>query len=203
MARAFAHLNLRYNPFGELEAAERARVAVVDCTPLRTALSTPGTALQLVAPCGHGKSTHLLALAASLPEARHLRLWNDAPVPSPEPVDVLLLDEADAVWPWQRWSLLRSARSVAVGVHKSHAFELRSLGFRVVTHHVACRTLEQVQAIVDRRIDAARLSPGSTPGVTRDALTQLHQTHGGNLRAIESDLYGAFQRLKEIKDVSL
>ena len=203
MAHAFAHLNLRYNPFGELDAVQRARVAVVDCAGLQEALLTPGTAVQLVAPCGHGKSTHMLALAAALPSARHLRLWNDAPVPSAEPVDVLLLDEADAVWPWQRWALLRSARSVAVGVHKSHAAELRCLGFRVETHHVACRSVDQIQTIVERRIEAARLHPGATPRVPRSTLLKLHRAHGGNLRALESDLYGAFQRLEEIQDVSL
>lgn len=203
MPGPFSTLNLRFNPFGELPPHLRARAAVVDVEPLVDALSSPGTAVQLVGPCGHGKSTHLLALSDRLPEARHLRLWSDEPVPEAERTPVLLLDEADAVWPWQRLRLLRTANAVAIGVHRSIALELRALGFQVRTVRVDHTDLPQLEQIVTQRIELARLGDGPVPTVSHRRLAALHRRHGPHVRAIEAELYQHFQDLRRTPHAAL
>ncbi len=59
---AFAHLNLRFNPFGELDPAERARVAVLPPLEVRS-----GEVVQVMGEAGRGKTTHLLAWHAATP----------------------------------------------------------------------------------------------------------------------------------------
>ncbi|MEO0592417.1 MAG: hypothetical protein AAFZ38_02455 [Myxococcota bacterium] len=54
--RSFEQLNLRFNPFGELERESRARVALVEPISLER-----GRHIQIVAEAGRGKSTHLTA----------------------------------------------------------------------------------------------------------------------------------------------
>ncbi len=69
MHSPFARFHLYRNPFGELTRQERAELAVVDLQPLVQWLNAPtrkGQVLQFVGPCGHGKSTHLLALGREL-----------------------------------------------------------------------------------------------------------------------------------------
>ena len=46
----FAHLNFRYNPFGELNPEERAELAVIglDLEDYARRLARPGTAVQLI-----------------------------------------------------------------------------------------------------------------------------------------------------------
>ena len=60
----FAHLNLRFNPFGEATPEERAKLAVVDIERFAQRLCAPGFAVQFIGEHGRGKSTHLLALHA-------------------------------------------------------------------------------------------------------------------------------------------
>ena len=60
---AFAHLNLRRNPFGEPLRAERGELAVADRSMLEEwveRLQRPGFAVQFLGGCGRGKTTHLL-----------------------------------------------------------------------------------------------------------------------------------------------
>ncbi len=62
----FARLQLFRNPFGELTVAERAELAVIDTERyLQWLTHSPRAALQVIGPCGHGKSTHLRALQAA------------------------------------------------------------------------------------------------------------------------------------------
>lgn len=132
---AFRALNLRRNPFGELTPDEWARAAVVDLEPLLAWLDRDGRCLQLIAPCGRGKTTHLHALRAAIPGARFRRAGAD-PVGRDA---VLLLDEADAVGPLTRYRHHRHARRLAIATHVDLARELGWFGWEVRTVHVAVR----------------------------------------------------------------
>jgi len=166
-------------------------------------LERPGTAVQLVGKCGRGKTTHLLALKRALPDAVYTRLRQGDPPPTLQPVSVLLLDEADAVWTWHRARLLRGARSVALAVHASHAVQLTALGFAVHTVQVGSSDPDRLAAIVYRRVEAARLSDGPVPSVPPSSLNALIRRHGDDVRAIEDELYSAFQGLHEVCDVQV
>ncbi len=62
-ASPFARHGVFRNPFGELTASGRAELAVVDVEPyLRWLRQSPRAVVQVIGPCGHGKSTHLRAL---------------------------------------------------------------------------------------------------------------------------------------------
>jgi hypothetical protein len=194
---AYGHLNLRRNPFGELTRQEWQAVAVCDAEALAAAL-TPGTAVQVVARCGRGKTTHLLAIGRCRPEARYVRPDTDG-VPEGS-WDVLLLDEADRLWPWTRWRLLRSARAVALAVHGDRTWELRALGFRVVTVRPIVDA-ERLSALIERRVEVARRAPGAVPRVPMPSVRALLDRHGDDVRAVVTDLYERFQRLPGAIDV--
>ena len=61
MQGRYAHLNLRWNPFGEATPEERADLALVDYPAFESFLK-PGVALELRADHGRGKSTTLWGL---------------------------------------------------------------------------------------------------------------------------------------------
>src|SRR5262249_43157873 len=94
--------NLRRNPFGELTREERAELALVDVEQHLAELRQGRTALQFLGPCGHGKTTHLLALQRELDEAVYIYLPEDGPQPPIPAIRPLLLDEAQRLSSWQR-----------------------------------------------------------------------------------------------------
>jgi len=197
----FAHLNLRRNPFGEQDREAWVQTAVLDVDPLVAWLREPGSAVQLVAAPGRGKTTCLLALDAALPEATYARAWTES-VPARRRA-ILLLDEADAIWFFTRWPLLLTARSVAVAVHRDFSRELRLLGFRVHTKRPGGLDAERLHTIVTRRVEAVRRGPGPVPRVPHESLHALIAEHGDDLRAVRVALYAAFQRLETVRDVDL
>jgi len=67
IALPFAHLNLRRNPFGELDLSQRAALAVVDVDRFVRRLAQPGYAVQFTGDRGRGKTTHLLAILRHFP----------------------------------------------------------------------------------------------------------------------------------------
>ena len=70
----FSHLNLRRNPFGELTAAERTRLAIVEFDAALQHLKSPRSVVQVVGEKGYGKTTHLLALAAQFSEHAYVHI---------------------------------------------------------------------------------------------------------------------------------
>jgi fumarate reductase flavoprotein subunit len=76
MGLPFAHLNLRFNPFGELDLHLRADVAVVDLADWPKRLAAGRFAIQFLADCGRGKTTHLLALRRHFPDAAAAGDWS-------------------------------------------------------------------------------------------------------------------------------
>lgn len=191
MASPYARLNLRRNPFGELDPAERARLAVVDLDPLLAWLR-PGRALELVGRCGRGKSTHLHALAAALPEAQMARFRRD-PVPHAPPV--LLLDEADARGPIARWRAWRGAGAVVIATHRSLAWELRLAGFKVRTLPVGGSDTARLAAVFARRVEAVRRGEGAVPQVSAAVIETLMGRFGDDVRGMEELLYRAIEAL--------
>lgn len=202
MTGAYAHLNLRQNPFGELEPHHRAALAVVDLGAVLDHLAEPHTAVEFVGPCGHGKSTHLHALRRALPDAHYARLWTDEPDPSGLS-GTLLLDELDAVGPWRRLRLLHCAERLAIGVHRSHHLTLRLHGFRVLTIRVADPDPARIGAILRRRIAFCRLDDGPIPTLDDATVRTLCHRHGANVRAMESTLYDAVRAMTEVTHVTL
>lgn len=159
---AFAHLNLRRNPFGEPERSERGGLAIVDERTLANwirRLCEPGFALQFIGENGRGKSTHLLALHRRFPSAPIVFVGEGEKhrLPSGAP---FFLDEAQRVGRRRLARLFRRGGSVALGSHANHFTELAAAGLDVVTVYPAA-DLEpaKLARILERRIRRAQRSP--------------------------------------------
>ena len=74
MRLSFSHLNLKFNPFGELNVQQRKQVCVVDIDSIKDGLKKDGIAIQFLADHGRGKTTHLLSLHKFYPEAEYIKI---------------------------------------------------------------------------------------------------------------------------------
>ena len=193
----FAHLNLKFNPFGEATREDRAEMAVADVDRFVELLQRGG-AVEFVGGHGRGKSTQLLALHRRFPEAHYLKLQR---IEAPRPAGLLFVDEVELVRDRDR--LFRRCRSIALGAHRSHADELRRRYREVETVIVAGLTVGHLRAIVDRRIEWARRGPGPVPRVPDRALAALIARFDDDVRSIESILYSSFQELDEVGNVEV
>lgn len=196
-ARAFAHLNLRWNPFGEASRDERRAFAV-----LRVPVPAAGAKVQLLGDAGHGKTSALLALGAQLPEARYayVPLAGHGPPPTFDEQDTpLLVDEAQRLAPRVLRALLHAPRTVVFGTHD----DLRPLAAHVETVRLDRCPRELLGRIVEERLRWARRGDGALPRPTERLLEALLRQHPGNVRAIEAALYSRYQRLREVQDVDV
>jgi hypothetical protein len=198
----FAHLNLRWNPFGELDEQTRVKAAVVDTETLVRHLGQPGRAVQLLGRCGRGKTTTLLALTRRVPDALYVRAWADRPLEI-RPCGVLLLDEADTLSWWRRYRILRHSRCVALATHRDLTRSLRLAGLVPLTVRVGGVEEDRLHAMLNRRIACARRGAGPIPRIGRGAVRILIDRHGDDLRAMEIALYERFQALQEAGDVAV
>ncbi len=187
--RSFAALNLWRNPFGEVSRDERAGLAEVDL-----ALPSPGEVLQIIGEAGHGKSTHLLALAARLYEAE----YEYVPLGSTGLLAViarrhpLCLDEAQRVAPRLLRKLLATERTLVLGTHEDLArYSPRPVRTVRLDQPVTAGKLERM---VTRRLNWARREAGPVPTPDADTLAALIDQHRGDVRAIEGALYERYQR---------
>jgi hypothetical protein len=186
----FAHLNLRWNPFGEPSLPERASLAVLDLPEL-----LGNDPVQLVGESGRGKTTHLLGLQARHPGAVYERLHEGddrtrGPIPDS---GVFLLDEAQRLRPALLRAILARPLALAFGTHVDLSV---AAGRPLRTVRVDGVDPGRLRTIVDRRLEWARRGPGPIPVVTDRALEILLARHGSDLRAIEGCLYDAVQRLE-------
>lgn len=220
----FEHLNLRWNPFGEVPEKERGRLAVLDIERFVPRLATPGFAVEFVGDCGRGKSTRLRFLwdhfedapfmrVAELPQGGFFRnrfSKNKPPTRGKlprdilsDPVALLFLDEAQFLTRRQRRRLLKPDRSFAVATHESLAADFERAGLEYESVAVGEVSVELVAEIIKRRVEWARRGPGEVPGVTRAGVEGLIERHGDNIRAIERHLYEIFQQLSGVCDVEV
>lgn len=208
----FAPLNLTANPFGELTPDDRVAAAVVDIEPWREWLTAgPRRALQFIGDCGRGKTTHLLALAAAMPDSAYVYLpphpleqrklvppyWlpSQAPLPEMPPAPVLAIDEAQRLPRALRRQVFARGSMLVLGTHCSLARPLRRAGYEWQSVAVAASTTaEQIQTIMNRRIEQVRLGEGELPLINASQAAELHARFGDDLRAIEGHLYEQFQQ---------
>jgi len=196
LALPFAHLNLRFNPFGEATPSDRARLAVVDIDRFVDRLQRGG-AVEFVAAHGRGKSSHLLALHRHFPDAPFIKLESAMRV---APAQVLFIDEVDRVA--NRAAVFRQVRSIALGTHSSVAAELRAAGLEVESGFVSANA-DRLRDILERRIEWARRGAGAVPRLSESAIAALRSRFGDDVRAAEAHLYDRFQTLSEVGDVEV
>lgn len=199
----YARLNLRRNPFGELEPEERAELAVTGVEGLAERLRRPGVAVQLLGDSGCGKTTHLLALRRRFLDAPFVKVIQGVRtrVPAGYPVFV---DDAHLLPPAQRLRLFRRSASFVLTTHRDLSAELERRGLEpVVVRPAETLDAQRLERLVHLRIEAARRGPGRVPRVPRAAVEELLRRHGDDVRSMEQVLYGAFVDLKECGDVEL
>ena len=207
MELAFAHLNLRRNPFGLVPPARWPELACAvgpDLDELAARLKEPGSAVLYLGEQGRGKSTHLRALhGAHFPQAPFLYIGEGERPPLPRG-QVVFIDELQRVSRWRRALLFRRRRaSFAIGSHVDHTAEMRRAGLEVVRVELEGLDRDRLRQIVEARLAWARRGPGPVPWLTDEALDALIERFGDNLRAIEHDLYERFQRLEAVGPVEV
>jgi hypothetical protein len=199
--RPFVHLNLRFNPFGEMDLSDRAELAVVDILPLIGRVSRPGQAIQFIGDKGRGKTTHLLALHHGFPEAPYIHLdigWRGQ-IPQGHP---LFIDEVQRVPRLQRQEVFSRPVSFILGTHVDYETELRRAGLEVQTIEPGpLLNADRLETILAKRIEWARRGPGPLPQVSRSTVEQLIKRFGDDVRAMEGNLYEMFQNLNRVTDV--
>ncbi|MGM0557830.1 MAG: hypothetical protein ACQEVA_15705 [Myxococcota bacterium] len=204
MKRAFAHLNLTRNPFGEPALHQRSRLAVVDVDAFVAALRQPGTYLEFRGAQGRGKSTRLHAIAGHIDDAEFVRVPEEPDLARRVELPgaaVVLVDDAQFLSDAQRRALFRRADSVAAATHDSLIAPAKEAGFDVEEVLVSGLQREELRAIVERRIEWARRGDNPVPTVTDAALEQLIASFGDDLRTIEDVLYSVFQKLEGAGDI--
>jgi hypothetical protein len=198
---AYAHLNLRWNPFGAVSVEDISQLAVLQVEQFVDRLQRPGFALQFLGKPGRGKTTHLLALREYFPQAPYLHFLEKAEIPEIPPAPLLFLDDTQ----WLPASLCKRifARqtSFVIGTLSDHSKELDKAGLEYISVQLKNNTVDNVEMIIQRRIEWARRSPGPVPGVSESEIARLIQEYDGDTRAILSKLYEEFQALEEITDV--
>ena len=201
----FGHLNLRANPFGELEPWERAAIAVVETEPFVDCLTRSGRAVQFMGDPGRGKTTHLLAIMAHFPEAAYVHIpeGRKPRIPQGNP---LFIDEVQRLSPCHRRRIYRRANRrgvpLAMGSHLDVSGELARAGFEVKTVLVADRLdAPRLCEMLNRRIEWVRRDAGQVPEITIRTARSMMARHGDNVRAIEGHLYELFQGLGKIRGV--
>ncbi|MFT5127396.1 MAG: hypothetical protein ACI8W8_000999 [Rhodothermales bacterium] len=195
LARPFAHLNLRHNPFGELEHETFVALAVVDVAEFAKLLNRPSVALQFVGRHGRGKTTRLSVLHALFATAPYTQVYPDEPVPSFSAAPLHFVDSVDHLATTKRRRLFACADRIVVTTHVDLSAEFANAGFGVTTIRVEGVSRELLAEIVRRRIVHARRGPGPIPSVGNTEIDQLIANFGDDLRTIESVLYERFQSL--------
>lgn len=195
-SNSYRHLNLAFNPFGELDRDERVALASVEINHLVEWVEQQGNALQLLADHGRGKSTHLLALHQRLTDIPYIQLLPDQ-VAIWQDSSRYCIDSIENLSLWQRWKIYRRFDSIAVTSHRDLSREMRLAGFNVKTLIISTTCTDKLLEIFNRRLSYARLDNQSFPTIKRQQVMDLQQQFGDDIRAMEYALYEHFYHLKE------
>jgi len=198
---AYAHLNLRWNPFGEAGVDDAAQLAIVQVEQYVDRLQHPGFALQFMGESGRGKTTHMLALRQYFPQAPYFHFAEGAAIPEIPETPLLFLDETQRLPRSLRKRIFSRQASFVIGTHLDHSRELKKAGKECTAVFLKGITVDKLDRIIRRRIEWARRSPGPVPVVTRPEIERLIRDYKDDLIAIFNRLYDQFQAMEGITDV--
>jgi hypothetical protein len=190
---AYAHLNLRWNPFGAVSVEDVPQLAVLQVEQFVDRLHRPGFALQFLGQPGRGKTTHLLALRQYFPQAPYLHFLEKAEIPEIPPAPILFLDDTQWLPASLRKRLFSRQASLVIGTLSDHTKELMKAGMECDSVYLKGTTVETVETIIQHRIEWARRGPGLVPAVPESEIARLIKEYDGDIRAILSRLYEEFQ----------
>jgi hypothetical protein len=182
------------NPFGELTRDERAELAILpEDDPCRNRVRA-GEALQLVGDCGRGKTTRMLVLRRRWAGSCYVYLEEDEPCPPIPHGDPLLIDEAQRLPRRVARTVFSSGLPLVLATHRDLGRRLQKFGYAVQTIRIGeTNTPELVRDLLNRRIEASRLTPGPVPSISLSQARHLLGRFAGDLRAIEHFLYERVQ----------
>jgi hypothetical protein len=205
----FHALGFRCNPFRVLTDDEWADIAVLP-DAVESAVAAGFAHLQVLGALGHGKTTTLLGLAARFRHEGKGVVYEYLPegqsqfLSSLSGLDVFLLDEAQRLNRGERDRLLSAAQHARGGLtlvlssHDDLAPLFAKRGLSLTTVHLdEAASPDHLGLVLARRLSYFALdrnAPGAT--LTPGAISYLHETFGGNLRAVQYFLYEVFQRLR-------
>jgi hypothetical protein len=195
LTRPFAQLNLRYNPFGELEHETLVELAVVDLAAFAELLRSPRQALQFVGDHGRGKTTRLRVLHAAYAASPYKQFYPQSPEPSFASAAQYFIDSIDYLSRRARRRLYAAADSFAATTHSDLSAEFANAGYTVTSVQVSGVDRQTLAEIIQRRIEHARRALGPLPAVEPAEIDALIARFGDDLRAIEEALYEHFQAL--------
>ena len=196
---AYSRLNLRFNPFGELDRQQRVECAVpkIELRPLADFIASKTRerrAVQFLGSRGSGKTTHLWLLNSLLHDFHYLHIPEGATRSLPQRSH-LMIDEAQRMTWWQRRNSFKEARRVILGTHRCYAARLRRLGFNTVT--VQLDTLPKADwlaSLLKQKIDyAIRCPENADLTIAPNDVANLRDQYGHNIRQIERHLYEVIQ----------
>ena len=203
MSLPFIHLNLKWNPFGEVNLIDRKELVVAEVDHLIDLLREPKNAIQFIDDKGRGKTSHILAVHRHFEDSpyTHIGEGENPVIPPGQP---LFIDELQRI-PWlKRRNIFKRKVSFVIGTHIDYTSEMKKAGIQVHTIYPG-KTVsrERLEQIFNNRIEWARRAPGPVPRIPGNTLEDLINTYGDDIRSMEGHLYSIFQQLEEICDVKM
>ena len=197
----YNHLNLKQNPFGELDIIKRQELATVDAYSLLNKLMEPGFAVQYIGEKGRGKTSNLLALHRFFPRTPYVRVRIEGKNIIP-PGTPLFIDEAQHLSLWRRLRLFNRNRSYVIGTHEDLGKELRAKGLDFQTIYLGKNlNVAKLARIFQIRIEHVRREVGPVPRIKYKTIQELMDRYRDDIRSMEDELYERFQSLGGIQDV--
>lgn len=187
-------LNLSHNPFGELDAQTRVRLACVDVSPWVERFYQPNHVLQLLADHGRGKTTHLMALHQYCPEIAYVKLHPRQRVHW-QASRHYFIDSIENLSFWQRLVVYHRHSCLAVTTHTDLSTEMRLLGKQVSTIRIRQTEPSRLRGIFTARIIQARWQLGMLPYPSAWLVNELIAHFDDDIRTMESLLYELYYLL--------
>ncbi|RDH84023.1 MAG: hypothetical protein DIZ80_07770 [endosymbiont of Galathealinum brachiosum] len=198
----FDHLNLRFNPFGELTSDQRKQVAFVDIESLTKSLNKEATAIQFLADHGRGKTTHLLSLHDYYSKTEYIKIYQGDKPDFTEQF-IRFVDSVENLTKKSRLELYKKTSSIAFTSHADLSKELHKAGFSVTTIKVCMENELTLRDIFTQRIKFAQRNDGAIPVVDQFAIKKLKTLYGDDIRSMEGHLYELFQQMERIENVKV